>query len=206
METTETQNLSVDELKAAIKSAWKKHEELAKQELAEPLYWLREKLRAQGARNDISDRDRGFGLWVEEHLDISRRTADRWCEWYAIQAGLKPLDTCPKVDPSDVEVWDDILEQHKGHQQIAFNYWVKTATHSQFQKALTRIQNKFGLKDKKEALVRGVIYAATVITTASETRHDRKRTSARRVGRVESHRNGRRTSMGATANSSRKNG
>lgn len=74
------QNLSEQELKAAIKSAWKKHEELAKQDLAPLLYWLRERLRAQGARNDlVHDKDRGWEVWVTQHLDISRRTADRWC-------------------------------------------------------------------------------------------------------------------------------
>lgn len=69
--------LSEQELKSAIVAAWKKHEELAKVELAPMLYWLRNKLRAQGARNDLTqDKDRGFAFWVEEHLDISRRTAE----------------------------------------------------------------------------------------------------------------------------------
>jgi hypothetical protein len=68
--------LSEQQLKSAIIAVWKKHEELAKQDLAPRLYWLRDKLRAQGARNDVvHDKDRGFGAWVEEHLDISRRTA-----------------------------------------------------------------------------------------------------------------------------------
>ncbi len=57
---TEIQELSEQELKAAIKSAWKKHEELAKADMAPLLYWLRERLRAQGSRNDLHDKDRGF--------------------------------------------------------------------------------------------------------------------------------------------------
>src|SRR5947209_2781707 len=66
--------LTEQELKAAIISAWKKHEALAKAELAPLLYWLRERLRAQGARNDlVHDKDRGWEVWVTEHLDISRR-------------------------------------------------------------------------------------------------------------------------------------
>ena len=44
----ELSKLTEPELKAAIIAAWKKHEELAKQELAPMLYWLRDKLRAQG--------------------------------------------------------------------------------------------------------------------------------------------------------------
>lgn len=166
--------LSEQELKSAIIATWKKHEELAKRDLAPMLYWLREKLRAQGARNDLTqDKDRGFGFWVEEHLDFSRRTADRWCEWYAVEAGLKP--TSGQVSKSeDDSLYEDILDTHKGKQQIAFNCWVPTALHAQYQKALTRIQNKFGLKDKKEALVRGVIYAATVIDKGAAGRGSAK--------------------------------
>jgi hypothetical protein len=171
--------LSEQELKSAIIAAWKKHEGLAKKDLAPMLYWLREKLRAQGARNDLTqDKDRGFGFWVEERLDFSRRTADRWCEWYAVEAGIKPLDNGPKVDPAEVALWEDVLDTHKGKQQIAFNCWVKSAVHAQYQKALTTLQKKFGVKDKKEALVRGVIYAAAVVNS--------KRGHSRLVGKTTS--------------------
>lgn len=185
---TEIQKLSEQELKSAIKSAWKKHEELAKADMAPLLYWLRERLRAQGSRNDIHDKDRGFGVWVEDHLEISRRTADRWCDWYAIEAGLKQESTSGHVSKSDVELYEEILNQHRGKQQIAFNYWIKTATHAQFQKALSQIQNKFGLKDKKEALVRGVIYAATVIDKGAAGKG-----SAKMVGHVSLQRHGSKT-------------
>lgn len=160
---SELQKLNEQELKAAIIAAWKKHEALAKAELAPLLYWLRERLRAQGARNDITDKDRGWGLWVEDNLDISRRTADRWCEWYAVEAGLKEGSTSGHLSKSDEELYEDILDEHKNEHQIAFNYWVKAGVHAQFEKALSKIQSKFGLKDKKEALVRGVIYAASVV-------------------------------------------
>src|SRR5215831_20783687 len=80
---TELQNLTEHQLKRAIESAWKKHEQLAKADMAPLLYWLREKLRAQGARNDLTnDKDRGWEVWVTERLEISRRTADRWRAWY----------------------------------------------------------------------------------------------------------------------------
>ena len=159
----EIQNLTEQELKTAIKAKWKKHEESAKKDLAPLLYWLRDKLRAQGARNDLTqDKDRGFSFWVEEHLDISRRTADRWCDWYAVETGLKPA-TSGHLSKSDLDVWEDVLDTHKGKQQIAMNFWVKTAIHKQFQTSLAKLQSRFGLKDKKEAIVRGVIYAATVV-------------------------------------------
>jgi hypothetical protein len=169
------QKLSEQELKSAIVSAWKKHEELAKQDLAPMLYWLRDKLRAQGARNDLTqDKDRGFAFWVEEHLDISRRTADRWCDWYAVEAGLKPASTSGHVSKSDLDMYEDILDTHKGKQQIAFNFWVPKAMHMQYQKALTSLQHKFGVKDKKEAMVRGVIYAATVVNKRGAGRGSKK--------------------------------
>ena len=169
--------LSVDELKAAIVAAWKKHEALAKAELAPMLYWLRDKLSAQGSRNDLHDKDRGWEIWVIEHLDISRRTADRWCAWYAKEVGLVP--TSGHVAGSDAGPWEDILNDHENQLQIAFNCWVPKAMHAKYQKALSVLQKKFGLKNKKEALVRGVIYAATVIDEGAT-----KRGSAKVVGNV----------------------
>src|ERR1700734_1140488 len=68
---SELQKLGQAELKAAIQSAWKKLERIGKREMGPLLYWLREKLRAQGSRNDLRDRDKGFGAWVQETLQIS---------------------------------------------------------------------------------------------------------------------------------------
>jgi len=178
----EPHTLTEQQLKSALKTAWKKHEKLAKEEMGPLLYWLRDKLRAQGSRNDINDKDRGFGAWVEDNLDISRRTADRWADDYAVKAGLKAAkSTSGQVSKSDVELYEEILADHKGKQQIAFNVWVQTAIHAQFQKALNTLQTKFGVKNKKEALVTGVIYAAKIIASKSATRRGRKRVPARRT-------------------------
>jgi len=175
----EIQKLNEHELKAAIKSAWKKHEESARADLAPLLYYLREQLRAQGARNDLGiEKDRGFAAWVEENLDISRRTADRWCEWFAVEAGLKP-STSGHVTKSDVALWDEIQNEHEGQQQIAFNCWVPKAVHGQFTKALTTLQRRLNLKNKKEAMVKGVIYAATAIDREAKSGR-----SSSMVGRV----------------------
>jgi hypothetical protein len=100
---------------------------------------------------------------VEENLDISRRTADRWCEWFAVEAGLKPGTSRQVTKSEDDEFYAAILNDHRGETQIAFNCWVKTAIHTQFTKALAKIQKQLGLKNKKEAMVRGVLYAATAI-------------------------------------------
>ena len=50
--------------------------------MAPLLYYLRDKLKAQGKTGA------GFGAWVEDHLDISRRTADRWADQWGISKGL----------------------------------------------------------------------------------------------------------------------
>src|SRR5262249_21281530 len=65
----EIRKLNEEELKAAIVSAWKKLERIGKKEMSGLLYWLREKLRAQGSRNDIRDQDKGFGAWVEKTIE-----------------------------------------------------------------------------------------------------------------------------------------
>jgi hypothetical protein len=74
--------LSVAELKAKLDKIWSKHEKLCREQMAPLLYCLRLKLKAQGKSGA------GFGAWVEDHLDISRRTADRWANEWAISKGL----------------------------------------------------------------------------------------------------------------------
>jgi hypothetical protein len=164
----EIRKLNEHELKAAIKSVWKHHDESAKRDLAPLMYYLREQLRAQGARNDLANSDRGFAAWVEENLDISRRTADRWCEWFAVETGLKPGTSGHVTKGSGANFYVDILNEHEGHEQIAFNCWVKKAVHAEFTKALTKLQRRFGLKNKKEAIVQGVIYAASAINRGAK--------------------------------------
>jgi len=180
---TELQKLNELELKAAIKSAWKKYERLAKKEMGQLLYWLREKLRAQGSRNDVHDKDRGFGAWVEENLDISRRTADRWADWFAVENGLKESTSGQLTKSEDNDFYAGILDEHKGDQQIAFNCWVKKAVHAQFTKALMTIQKQLGLKNKKEAMVQGVIYAAKNVSAGASKRSHPSAHAGRSRGR-----------------------
>src|ERR1700677_2062264 len=87
---SELRKLNEEELKAAIQSAWRKFERLARKEMGQLLYWLREKLRAQGSRNDLRDQDKGFGAWVEETIQISRRTANAPADESATANGLMP--------------------------------------------------------------------------------------------------------------------
>jgi hypothetical protein len=76
------EKLSVVELKATLENIWRKHEKLCHSKMAPLLYHLRLKIKAQGKSGA------GFGAWVEDHLDISRRTADRWADQWAISKGL----------------------------------------------------------------------------------------------------------------------
>jgi len=61
--------------------------------MAPLLYRLREKISAQGKKGQ------GFGIWCETHLDISRRTADRWANEYARKHGLKTFRQMTKSRP-----------------------------------------------------------------------------------------------------------
>jgi hypothetical protein len=61
--------------------------------MAPLLYQLRERIKAQGKKGE------GFGVWCEKHLDISRRTADRWADEYARKHGLKTFRQMTKSRP-----------------------------------------------------------------------------------------------------------
>jgi hypothetical protein len=198
----ELANLGEHDLKAAIKSEWKKHEESAKQDLAPLLYYLRERLRAQGARNDLANTDRGFTVWVEANLDISRRTADRWCEWFAVEAGLKPGTSRQVTKSEDDAFYIAILNDHRSKKQIAFNCWVTKEVHAQFSKAVTKLQKQLNLDKSKDAIVQGVIYAAKAIATRLRAGHVRKRTTAKGTG-LGAGPNTRRTRMGQATHARR---
>jgi hypothetical protein len=45
------EDLPVTELKSKLQNIWRKHEKLCRASMGEHLYWLRKKMRAQGARN-----------------------------------------------------------------------------------------------------------------------------------------------------------
>jgi hypothetical protein len=79
---TSFEKLTENELKAKLCRAWKRHERGAERTMAPLLYHLRKLLNAQGKKGA------GFGVWVEDHIDISRRTADRWADTWAIHNGL----------------------------------------------------------------------------------------------------------------------
>jgi hypothetical protein len=79
----ELEKLTVEQIQSKLVGVWKRYRDDAQKEMAPLLYQLREKLKAQGKAGE------GFGVWVEASLDISRRTADRWADSYAISKGLK---------------------------------------------------------------------------------------------------------------------
>jgi hypothetical protein len=176
---SELQNRTEAELKAAIKLTWKKHEPLAKKGMAPLLYWLRVKLRAPGSRNDIHDKDRGFGAWVDEHLDISRATADRWADEYAREKGLKPEPTSPHVrrgceDP-------DFYKRKLAKRSKGITLWVKEPLRDQYWHALDAIKKHFNITDNGEAVVKGLCYAAKTIARPVHGRTRARHASA--VGR-----------------------
>jgi hypothetical protein len=66
-----------------LKSRLVHHAKRSRAVMAPLLYELRKRIKAQGRSGE------GFGAWVESHLDMSRRTADRWADEWAIAHGLK---------------------------------------------------------------------------------------------------------------------
>jgi hypothetical protein len=180
LSASELENWNEVELKAAIKSAWKMHEHVMKKDMAPLLFWLRLKLRAQGSRNDIHDKDRGFGAWVEENLDITRRTADRWADKYALDNGLgerKPTSRQPSISDED-KLYEDELGKHS--KNIQFNCLVSQKVHKQYEQALKTIKMHFKITKDKEAVVKGVCYAAETISARSRVG---KRQRTTRAGR-----------------------
>src|SRR6266851_4861086 len=144
------------------------------------LYWLRVRLRAQGSRNDIVDKDRGFSAWVDDNLDISQSTANRWADKYAVENGLKdPKPTSSQMTRSEDESTEesnpalqhfaDELEQNGC--MIQFKLWLKRKDHKQYQQALTIIRKHFKLENENLAVWRGVLYAADRILS-TRTAHN----------------------------------
>lgn len=79
---SEIKKLNEEELKAAIKSTWKKFDRLAKKEMGALLYLLRAKLNEQSSRSDLNDGDKDFGAWVEKTIEVSCRTSGQWANEY----------------------------------------------------------------------------------------------------------------------------
>ena len=165
----ELKNLDEEQLKVAIKSAWKKHERLARKDMGPMLYWLRDKLRAQGSRNDLRDRDEGFGAWVAKTIEISRRTADRWADEYGLANDLMKRDPKPTsghvtkcIEDRPAEDADDFYERElREHGKlIQINCWVSQEDHKQYEEALKTIKEHFKIANDKEAVLKGVQYAA----------------------------------------------
>jgi len=166
---SEIEKLDEEELKAAIESAWKKHVRLARTDMGPLLYWLRVKLRAQGSRNDLRDQDKGFGAWVEETIEISRRTADRWANEYGLKNGLikgKPKTTSGQFDQTSFNHEDDAAQEAKRRKHgrmILGNHWVPLGEYQQHERAVEVLKKHFQTSSKQDAIAKGVQYAATTL-------------------------------------------
>jgi hypothetical protein len=164
---SELQKLNEEELKAAIKSAWKKYERLAKKEMGQLLYWLREKLGAQGSRNDLRNQDKGFGAWVEQTIEISRRTADRWADEYGLANGLMKRRATSRHDDQKLFAHDDDdfqeAKRRKHGRQIQMNYWVPVSEFQRHEKAVKVLKKHFKTTSTQDAIVKGVQYAAQAL-------------------------------------------
>jgi hypothetical protein len=172
---SELRKLDEEQLKAAIKSTWKKYERLAKDEMGQLLYLLRENLRAQGSRNDLRDRDKGFGAWVEETIEISRRTADRWANDYGIKNGLIKRKPTSRQDVQKSFTHEDDAAQEakrrKHGRLILGNHWVPLREYQRHEKAVKVLEKHFKTSSKQDAIMKGVQYAAQTLTNGAGRRN-----------------------------------
>ena len=172
---SELENLDEGQLKAAIKSTWKKYERLAKKEMGQLLYLLRENLRAQGSRNDLRDRDKGFGAWVEETIEISRRTADRWADEYGLANGLMKRKSTSRQDVQKSFAHENnaLLEEkrRKHGRQIQMNHWVPLGEYQRHEHAVKALKEHFKTSSTQDAIVKGVQYAAQTLTSGAGRRN-----------------------------------
>jgi hypothetical protein len=163
---TEIQKLNEEQLKAAIVSAWKKLERIGKKEMGGLLYWLRERLRAQGTRNDLRNQDKGFGTWVQQTIEISRRTADRWANHYGYEQGLMKRKVKPTSGQGD-QMFEDTAfyeeEQRKHGRMVQMNLWLKQADFKRYESAVKILRRHFKTTSSQEALWKGALYAAETI-------------------------------------------
>jgi hypothetical protein len=162
----EIRKLNEEELKAAIVSAWKKVERFGKKEMGGLLYWLREKLRSQGSRNDLREKDKGFGAWVQKTIQISRRTADRWANEYGYEQGLikrKPKPTSGQDDQmfEDAAFYEE--EQRKHGRMIQMNLWLNQADFKKYDSAIKILRRHFKTTSNQEAMWKGALYAAETL-------------------------------------------
>jgi hypothetical protein len=172
---SELEKLNENELKSAILSAWKKHQRLAGKEMRPMLFWLRLNLRAQGSRNDLHDKDRGFGAWVEKNLDVARSTAARWADEYAKEKKLTQKDlTSTQTGRSCVNPGFYVKPLAKRSKGITL--WVKEPLHKQYKQALENIKEHFKITDNGEAVVKGLFYAAKIIAARSRAGNRRRKT------------------------------
>ncbi len=174
----ELEKMSAVRLKATITSEWKRHERLAKNDMAPLLYWLREKLRAPGSRNDIHDKDRGFGAWVAANLPISRATVDRWADEYGEKIRLITPDlTSPHVRRGCKN--PEFYRRKLAKRGKGIKLFVKEPLRDQYWDALNSIKKHFNIADNGEAVVKGLCYAVEAIESRDGNRI-RHTTSVRR--------------------------
>lgn len=84
MTVVDPKDLSINDLKSWLLDVTADYSE----EIGQYLYWLRAKLKAQGARNDLKSKREGFGPWVEANLHVTRKTADKWADDWAEENDL----------------------------------------------------------------------------------------------------------------------
>ncbi|MBZ5658844.1 MAG: hypothetical protein LAO08_00410 [Acidobacteriia bacterium] len=170
----ELQKLNEQELKSAILFAWKKHQRLAQKDMGPLLFWLRIRLRAQGSRNDLHDKDRGFGAWVEKNLDMGRSTAARWADKYRDDNGLREQDLITSTHVGRSCKNTAFYNRKLAKRGKGIKVWVKEPLREKYEHALNAVKKHFNIANNAEAVVKGLCYAADNLTEQTPAVRRRK--------------------------------
>lgn len=172
---SELQKLDEQQLKAATKDAYAKCERRTGKEMGPLVYWLRLRMRAQGSRNDIHEH-RGFNVWVESNLDVSRTTANRWADDHAKELNASGLTLTENGRSSHVPKGKRFkhLKRSRG-----ITFWVPEPLRDQYKQAVETFKEYFKTTDSGEAAVKGMVYAAKIIAARSRSGNHRRTTAKR---------------------------
>jgi hypothetical protein len=124
------EKLNVNQLKATITRTWGKYQRAAQRTMGPLLYHLRKRLKAQGKSGA------GFGAWVEDNVDLSRRTADRWADAYAVSKGLMKPKKHKALAFSQLSKSPDEKPTADGKIAMALQFVLTKQEHGEFMDAL----------------------------------------------------------------------
>ncbi|HEX6822282.1 MAG TPA: hypothetical protein VF123_09525 [Candidatus Sulfotelmatobacter sp.] len=113
--------------------------------MAPLLYYLRKELKKQGSHSG-----EGFCNWIDKNLGISRKTANRWADEWAIAHNLKKPHTSGQMTKRDESRSDPV--DHNGASPVSFQLLLDDEQETKFLAAWDNLKAAIG-EDKASQLV-----------------------------------------------------